>query len=308
MRFLFVALFCLMTSQVISQINADDSTAQVVGFWDKAEKQSYLVSYEKMKVSGTDTTSREMTKYEVDVTIKDSTANSYTIEWLYKNFSVNSENKLLQKIAKSGENMKVLIKTDEFGAIQEVVNWTEVRDHMKKTFSTIKNEFKNIPKLEEIFGQLEGAYLTKDAIEASAIKDAQQFYSFHGAKYKLGEELKVKMKAPNVLGGEPFDSDITVSLDEINEDDNNFVLRIYQTVDQQQLTEATYNYLVNLSKKAGVPAPKKEDLAKLKDLKNETFTASRIHGSGWPIYTVQTIVISTGDVTNIQERIIELKD
>lgn len=53
-----------------------------------------------------------------------------------------------------------------------------------------------------------------------------------------------------------------------------------------------------------ITPPKREDL---KDLKNETLTASRIHGTGWIVYSVQTITIISDNVTNIEERTIELK-
>src|SRR5690348_9739445 len=133
MKSLLVAVFSVLSLQAFPQINPDDSTAQIIGFWDRGEKQSYMVSYEKLDIKGADTTSRSMMKYDVDVTIVDSTTNTYTVEWLYKNFQTDSDNALIKKIVQSSNNMKVLIKTDEFGAVQEVVNWTEVRDYMKKT-------------------------------------------------------------------------------------------------------------------------------------------------------------------------------
>jgi len=44
------------------------------------------------------------------------------------------------------------------------------------------------------------------------------------------------------------------------------------------------------------------------DTKNETNTASRIHGaSGWVIYSIETKEIKAADSTNIEERIIEIK-
>jgi|GEM_PF-5327359 len=55
------------------QINPADSTAQVVGYWDLNEKQSYIITEEKLKIQGTDTLSREYEKYAVDITIVDAT-------------------------------------------------------------------------------------------------------------------------------------------------------------------------------------------------------------------------------------------
>ena len=46
----------------------------------------------------------------------------------------------------------------------------------------------------------------------------------------------------------------------------------------------------------------------IKELKNETVTASRIQGTGWVIYSVQTITVTAENITNIEERIIEIKE
>lgn len=304
MKFPILAVITMITIQAFGQINLEDSTVQVIGFWDKNEKQSYSVSLEKIKVKGSDTTSREMITYDVDITIKDSTLNSYVIEWFYKDFKHNSQNKFVQKMLSVSHDMKVLIKTDEFGILQEVINWEEVRDYVKKGTNVLREEFKDTPKIEEIISQFESTYLSKAGIESQAILDAHQFYNFHGAKYKLGEVIEGQLKTTNLYGAEPFDTDVNVYLDEINIEDNNYIIRSTQNVNSDQLAEATFTYLTNLSKKMGGPGPKREDVS---GITNETLTASRIHGSGWVIYSILTKTVSADDVSNIEERIMQIK-
>ena len=52
---------------------------------------------------------------------------------------------------------------------------------------------------------------------------------------------------------------------------------------------------------------KKPERSDLKDLKNEILTASRIHGSGWIVYSVKTTTVNSGDITSIEECEIEIK-
>jgi hypothetical protein len=301
---LTIALVFFVLFSVTAQINMPDSTVQVIGFWDKNEKQSYTVSLEKYKVKGTDTTARELFTYEVDITVVDSTSDSYTIEWFYRNFKVNSDNKFTKSVTALSEDMKVLIKTNEYGAIEEVLNWKEVGEYIKKGTSQLKKDFKDVPRIDEIVNQVESKFITKEGIESAGIMDAQQFYTYHGAKYKLAEILEGTLKVHNLVGSEPFDSDFTVYLDEINPDDNNYIMRSTQVINNQQLTEATFQYLVNQSKVMGVKPPDRSDIPQLA---NETYTASRIHGSGWVIYSILTKKVNAEDVTNIEERIIEIK-
>ena len=59
-----------------------------------------------------------------------------------------------------------------------------------------------------------------------------------------------------------------------------------------------------MAKTMNTELPRREDM---KELKNETLTASRIHGTGWVLYSIQTTTITSDDSTLIEERIIEIK-
>jgi len=299
-----ITIAIMASTAVTAQINMEDSTVQTIGYWDKNEKQSYTIQLDRYKLKGSDTTSKEMIKYEVDIAVLDSAEKWYEIEWFYKNFSIDTENELVKKIMSIAEDMKVVIKTDENGSFTEVVNWKEVRDYMRKGIDKMKEELKNIPNIDAVIKQVESTYSSREAIESAAIKEIQQFYSFHGGKYKLGQTVEGKVKVPNIYGSEPFDSDFSLSLDEINEEDNNYVMSASQSIDKEQLIQATFDYLVTMAKNMGIDPPKKDDL---KDLQNETTMASRIHGSGWVIYSVQKEIVNSGDQTNVEETVIEIK-
>jgi len=291
-----------MTS--FGQINMADSTAQVITYWEKGEKQNYSMTAEKIKIKGSDTTIREMTTYNVEITVINNNEKTYTIEWLYKDIKSNSQNPIVQKLMNITKDMKVVFKTDEFGAFIEVVNWKEIKEYIQKEVSTLRKDFKEIQEMDNVIKQIETTYSTKEAIESASIKDIQQFHSFHGAKYKLGDVIKGQIKVPNLYGTEPFDSDFSLSLDEINEADNNFIIRSTQQVNIEQLTNATFDYLTKMAKTMNIEPLKREEL---KDLKNETLTATRMHGTGWVVYSVQTTTITSDNVTNIEERTIEIK-
>ncbi len=253
---------CLLSGlTTFGQINMKDSTAQVITYWEKGDKQNYLVTAEKIKIKGTDTASREKTTYNVQITVLSKSEKSYTIEWLYKDIKSNSQNAKVQKLLNINKDMKVIFKTDELGTFIEVTNWKEIKDYIQKTTSILRKDFQGIPEMDNVLKQIEGIYSTKEAIESVSIKDIQQFHTFHGAKYKLGEVLEEKLKVPNIIGTEPFDSDLTIYLDEINEKDNNFIIRATQIVNKEQLTNAMFNYFTTMAKNMKVDPPKREDLS-----------------------------------------------
>lgn len=303
-KLLVFGIIILISSNLFSQISIKDSTVQVIGYWSKYDKQSYDVTYEKYKLKNKDTISRELMKYEVDVKIIDSTANSYSIEWFYKNYSIDTENELVRKLTSIADDISVKIKTDEYGAFLEVINWEEVRDYLEKVTEKLKVELKDVPNYKEIIANVMSIYSTKESVEANAIKDALQFYKFHGVKYKLGEELTGKLETSNNYGEKPFETNVQYSLDEINETDGNSILRSTEIINSEELTNATYNYL----KKSGTFGDKFPARDKFPSLTNETNTASRIHGeTGWIIYSIESKTITAEETTNIEERIMIIK-
>ncbi|MFT7071551.1 hypothetical protein [Patiriisocius sp. Uisw_017] len=168
----------------------------------------------------------------------------------------------------------------------------------------LQDELKDVPNYKGIIAKVMRIYTTKQSIEANAIKDALQFYQFHGVKYNLGEELEGILEAANNFGGEPFETAVRFSLDEINEIDGNSIFRSNQVIDSKQLTDATYKQLQMLGTFGDKIPPRNE----FPSLTNETTTTSIIHGeTGWILYSIETKEITAEEATNIEERVIEIK-
>lgn len=303
-RLQIFGLFFLLSIKIFGQIDMSDSTAQVIGYWNKNDKQTYIVTQQDFKIKDSDTTSGESYKYFVDISIVDSTADSYIINWLYRDYEILSDDTLLEKLLSISENLNITIRTNEIGEFQEVMNWEDIRDYILKGIEIVKNEIKDMPEFVNYINQMAGMFNTKESVESAAIKEMHQFYTFHGGRYEYGEEYIAEMKAANLYGGEPFDTKMTVWLDELNPDDNNFIVRMTQTIDSKQLTKAVYDYLVKMSETLNVAAPESKDMPLVT---NEIRIASRIHGSGWIIYSVETREVNAEGQTNIEERIIEIQ-
>tara|TARA_R110002049_G_scaffold302626_3_gene495852 strand:+ start:1178 stop:2095 length:918 start_codon:yes stop_codon:yes gene_type:complete len=305
MKFLITIILISLSAYTFGQINEEDSSAQVITYWNLDDGYDYTVSLQKIKLKGPDTTSNEILTYDVDITVIDSTEDFYLVEWYYYNYQSNSTNEVLKKMISLSDDLKVVIRIDEMGTIEGVENWEEVSKFMKKSIDEIKNELESIPNVDKLFNQIEEMYTSKEGIEAKSIVDAHQFHSFHGAKYTLGEVLEVSTEVANMYYPQkPFDCQLIISLDEINIEDNNYIIRSSQVVDSKQLTKTTFDYLKSMAKTMGAPEPNLSDIG---ELTNITTTAARIHGSGWPIYSIQTKTIELSDSKTIEERIIEMK-
>lgn len=303
-KLLFLGFALFMIIQTYGQINMNDSTVQVTGFWDKNEKQTYFVTNHSYKVKDSDTLSSDIQQYKVDITIVDSTEHTYTIDWHYYDYEFFTENELLKKLSSLAENLTVTIMTDEYGLLLEVKNWEDIKKMILKATKQIKEEIKDIPNVEKVIKQIEDMYSSKESIEAGAIREIQQFYTYHGGMYKLHDTITATIQVPNLYGGLPFDSEVTLWLDEINAEDNNSIIRMQLLIDSVQIKKVTFDYLTQLAETLDVAGPVWEEFP---PIQNETLTASRIHSSGWVLYSVETQIVSAEGFTNIKENIIEIQ-
>jgi hypothetical protein len=303
-RTLFTICLIALTGKLVAQINLIDSTVQVINYWSKGEKQSYSVSSYKYKIKDSDTISTESVIYDIDVKVKGASKNSYTIEWVYRHVKMEGQNPAVSNLFNLNKDMKIIYRTDELGVFVEVVNWKQIQKHILKASAALNKKLNPTPELKLALKQIESLYASKAAIESSSIKDIQQFHTFHGAKYKLGEQLEGEMKLPNILGPEPFDATFLVFLEEINPEENNYILHASQEIDKSQISDATFNFLVNMAKAGNIAPPAR---AQFDELRHETLTSSRIHNSGWLIYSIQSTTVSSDAYRNVEERIIEIK-
>lgn len=306
MNIIFKLICAVFTSiNCYGQINNSDSTFSVIGYWEKDEKQTYSILQEKYKIISGDTTSREVINYDVDVWIKDSSAKSYTIIWKYKNFETKTDNIFVKKLMSLNNNLEVIIKTDEMGSFQEVVNWKDIRHFINQALDTLRKEFKIIPNIKEITNQVSSMFSSKEEIESATIKEILQVYSFNGAKYKLNKILTGKQKIANIYGGEPFDADFEIEFTAIDTANNSGIIRFDKTFGKKQVTDATYEYLKKMAKTMKTSEPKREDIH---ELSMEDRTTSNIHGpSGWVLYSIYIREVISDNILTVESREIELK-
>ena len=281
-----------------------DSLVQTVGYWDRGEKQTYRITVDKYRVSGTDTSGREKMQYMADITVTDSAADGYTLEWHIHDHQVTARNPVVVKLLSLSDGLRIRFRTNELGVYRGLTNSDEVRDHQLKGLPLIRKQFKGTQNLETLIAPVEASIRNREATETVITRDIRQFLMFHGAQYRLGREITSAILLPNNYGGKPFDGQVTLVLDEINREGSNYILRSTEAVDRKQLLEATFGFLSAAAMQAGTPAPKREDLA---DLRMDIETGARLHNSGWVLYSFQVKTVSSGTSVSVEEVVMEIR-
>jgi hypothetical protein len=289
----------------MGQMNFQDSSVQVISYWDLGERYEYAVTYQKLQYSGVDTTLNETMTYDVDVSVIDSTANSYTVRWFYKNFKSDSKNPIIQKLTAISENIPVDIKLNEVGMIQSVMNWEAVRDYIAASIDSLRSGLPQIPEIDKMFQRLQAIYSNQASIETAAIQDAWQFHSFYGGKYNLNETTTGQLKTANLYYPDnPFDTEFSVTLEELDQSGNQYVIRSVREVNPEQLAESTYRYIKDMYKDLNKEVPQRE---LFKELKYTEETVSQIHNTGWVLESILWKEVVSDGTTNMEIRKILMK-
>lgn len=300
---LLFMVFLIIEGTCFGQIFMADSTAQAVAYWSLDETYEYEISVYKYKVKDGDTTGMRKMYYDVEMSILDSTENSYTVQWLYKNMKHSSLDSLFRPIPI--EN-KMVFKTNELGEFEEVLDPGELGGLIQQTLNKI---FKNSEKqqdLEEDTPQNAAELMNNDVFSGmSANKDLSLFLNFFGVKYKLGEIVEGEIEVDNFFGGEPFMADFAFMMDEIDLDEDTFRIRYQQEINKEQLIDEMSKFVIRLAEQMGTEPPEPDIF---EGVENRFYSTGIIHESGWVVFAAQTMIVTMeGGDTTVEERYIEIK-
>lgn len=288
-------LFLISALGINAQINMEDSTVQAIMYWDMNESYNYRITQSTLEEKGGNITKNDSIAYDVKVSIIDSTATSYTIKWEFSNYYAKGLN-LMPQLKKLLEEKKFIYKTNELGEFEELVNWEEIRDNLLETTkettkALLANKSQAIDEatLNKVLKATEGLLSSKEYIENKAIEPVQIFHTFMGGAYQLGEMLESEIEVPNVINPQkPLIAQAAVWLDEIAEEDNFYVLRYRQMVDEEQLMELTKELLSSFSKNMDLGTKAQEEIDKAfggeEKLVHSTHVDAAIDNWGRPIY------------------------
>lgn len=304
--FLFILiLVTAIHNNAFGQIDVLDSSVQVIPLWNLNETNTYEVSYQQLTYLHEDTLADLTINYEVDITVIDSTEKSYTVRWQNRNFKVIPSNTKLQALYTAANNFAAEIKISHYGVFIEVINWRELKDSIDKSIRKIRKQIRKDPETVLHFQQMKAALSSKENIESAWVPDVHQFHMFQGSKYILNKEIKGTILTPNIYNSEePFDTYVTVILEDINLESNKYTVRSFLEIDTEQLTNSTYDYLSSIMEDAGQEMIERDEFL---DVSTFIETVSIFHNSGWLIDSVQWKTSISDETTNMEIRRIRFK-
>ncbi|MCX2743311.1 hypothetical protein OO013_05510 [Mangrovivirga sp. M17] len=304
-KYLFFLIILIGSLKSLAQDKPTGPAIQILANWMLHDNKTYTVTENKFKVIETDTVVNESIKYDVFVEVYDSTSTSYTVEWTYDNFLVESNAFSLNQLSSILTGLSIKFKTDELGIFDKLINYNAIQNLIKNNLNSISDQFESTKSYEKFKGWVESEYLVQTNFETKVIKDILQFHQFHGTELYDNETYFGEIQVPNIYGGEPFDTDITFWLEDNDFSSGIFEVKMQEVINSKQLTQATYDFMKNNFSGLEEFTPDNTDL--FPTLTKAIFTTASVHESGWVIQSVQTSETRANKTSRIEVRKIELK-
>lgn len=226
-----ITLLLFILFSIITHSQIDSTKIAFVAYWSIGNDYDFKVSKVKREWKNDVLTKKDSSQYIANFKVLDSTAESYKIQWTYKNNIVNTfqekaenifeDKETVNQILKKNDLSKVIYKTNELGEFIEILNWKELGESTKLLLQEMLKSFekKNPEKVSELRNAMNPIieiYSSKQGIEQLAINELQYFHFPFGLEYDITEPIKYEQELPNVLGGKPILADATLTFEEVD--------------------------------------------------------------------------------------------
>ena len=223
-RIILSVFISIVAMPLFAQINMQDSTATLIAYWAKGDKLKYTAESYTYEIQDNDTICTKNCRELFTIEVTDSTADGYILKYLSSDSEVyyrdSLSNELQNWIAKKTEGIPLLLKTNEFGNILDIVNWDEIYNTRSQVLDSLKTitaerlikatdgqSGEKIKQLQQVmaamFNGMSNLLLNKNvAINSMPISRA---LAFHGKRYELYELYEDNLKLPSPFDQTPID-------------------------------------------------------------------------------------------------------
>ena len=196
---LFITFSASVSAQVqTAESSSADSLINVIAYFCKNDTMGYNFQHVKMKVIDNDTTVNYYCENEFQLIVRDSTSEGYKIEFqpISHHFETPEDTvmtQMMEKLINSLGDVPLIFTTDEYGTIQHVENWREVRDLTRKMSKALTDSLYALrPEMETAVARqrLEASINMQFANEQAVLNAYEELaimFGLHGKSYKIGK-------------------------------------------------------------------------------------------------------------------------
>ena len=182
---------------------AQDSTINIIAWFNKHDTVTYWVSESSWKLNGSDTVRTASFAMKVRVNVVDSTAEGYKMDYTFLEFPATVlsdsasavekfQNEIVTKLGNKIVGTTVHFETDEYGSITKYNNLGQIKKQAKSLFKEAIKEFSKIPEIQELkkigFDVADYAKnIDTDKLVDGYLEELNLLFMNHGQALAIGE-------------------------------------------------------------------------------------------------------------------------
>jgi len=197
-----------------------DSTLDVIGWFCKRDTVVYWIQESNWKFSNGDTIKTAGVSTKVMVTVTDSTATGYKMDYTFLDVRGDSladselgnfQNKIASLLGKKIIGTTISFETDEYGQIVKFNNLGKIKKQAKSLFKETVKEMEKLPWIKELKEMgLDMKDYTKgmdpDLLVEGYIEELKLLFMCHGKVYNLGETTEKEEETETRYANETYRS------------------------------------------------------------------------------------------------------
>lgn len=180
-----------------------DSTIDIIAWFNKHDTVTYRVSESSWKLNGTDTVLTATYSMIARINVVDSTAKGYKMDYTFLDFPTDTlqdsasvtdrfQNQITDKLARKIVGTTVHFETDEYGRITKYNNLGQIKKQARSLFKEALNEFSKFPEIRELkkmgFDIKDYANnVDTDKLVDGYLEELNMLFLYHGLSMQPGE-------------------------------------------------------------------------------------------------------------------------
>lgn len=194
------------TPSTLEATDSQDSTINVIAWFNKHDTATYRVGEYSWKLNDTDTVLTASYSMIARISVVDSTANGYKMDYTFLDFPTGTlpdsasaidkfHNQITDKLARKIVGTTVHFETDEYGRITKYNNLGQIKKQARSLFKDALNEFSKLPEIQELkkmgFDVKEySKNVDTDKLVDGYLEELNMLFMYHGLSILPGENTE----------------------------------------------------------------------------------------------------------------------
>ncbi len=280
---------------VKAQYNNENKTISVIPYWEKGDRFHYQQNEKEYQIIQTDTIFKKNKSFDLNITILDQDATSYTIEWITEPDYTQVPPTVLNDFKSKIGSQRFIYKTNEHGIFQQLLNFDEIVAYNKKIVEFLGEQIPNKNEKLAFKMALEKVFGNDEVTTQLIVSKINTYHLFYGNKIYNKFPEKKRFESVNPVTKNKIIYNRSIQFEEFNPEDQVYTLYSETIPEEENLIGEVKSTLETIISKEA----KEMELIQNFDYISKVFQAT--HNTGVILYQMKRDFIEVDNSETIKE-------